>query len=384
MSQSLIRWKLILACALLAAASPAVLAQDGIKWRTNYNDARKEAETKNLPLFIDFVRPNCPPCEKMEQYTFRDPRIIRHLNEKFVPLRINSFDDAKVVELLQINLFPTLVLADADGRNRQDFVGFKEADFMHEQLQRIVARLAPTDAMQKDLTNAQNWEATGEYSRAIGALRMLLTDDTGRPLQKSARALLEKIEKRAADSLTRARELQVKGQLSEAIESLVDTQKQFAGLQASKDALDMIGKLEQANVDLRGGLRTKRVQELLTQAQDFYRTKDYIPCLDRCEIILTNYGDLPEGQKAFKLAGEIKNNPEWLQSATDVMTDRLAGMWLALSDSYLKRGEVSKAEFYLKRVIQAFPGSRLAESAQIRLTQLQATMPRPEVQSAGP
>ena len=58
MSQSLIRSKLILACTLLAAASPAVLAQDAIKWRTNYNDARKEAETKNLPLFIDFVRPN--------------------------------------------------------------------------------------------------------------------------------------------------------------------------------------------------------------------------------------------------------------------------------------------------------------------------------------
>ena len=384
MSLSLIRWKIILACALLAAVSSAVHAQDAVKWRTNYNDARKEAETKNLPLFIDFVRPNCFPCEKMEQYTFRDPRIIRQLNEKFVPLRINGFDDPQVAGLLQINLYPTLVMADPDGRNRQDLVGFKEADILHEQLQRIVARLAPTDAMQKDLQNAQNWESTGDYARAIGALRMILTDDTGRPIQKNARTLLEKIEKRGSDSLARARELQVKGQLSEAIESLAETQKQFVGLQASKEALEMIGKLEQANVELRGTQRTKRVQELLTQAHDFYKSKDYIPCLDRCEIILTNYGDLPEGQKAFMLAAEIKNNPEWLQNAADVMTDRLGGMWLALADSYLKRGEVRKTEFYLKRVVQAFPGSRVAESAQIRLTQLQATMPRPETQSAGP
>ena len=156
-------------------------------------------------------------------------------------------------------------------------------------------------------------------------------------------------------------------------------------MQASKNASDLIAKLAQGNAQLKIDLRAKRVRELLTQAHDFYKSKDYIPCLDRCEVILGNYGDLPEGQQAFALAAEIKNNPEWLQNAADVMTDRLGGMWLALADSYLKRGEVRKTEFYLKRVIQAFPGSRLAESAQVRLTQLQGANPtRTEVQSAGP
>src|SRR5262249_59770315 len=108
---------------------------------------------------------------------------------------------------------------------------------------------------------------------------------------------------------------------------------------------------------------------------EFYKSKDYIPCLDRCEIILANYGDLPEGQQAFALAVEIKNNPQWLQAAADVMTDRLGGMWLALADTYLKRGEVQKAEFYLKRVVQTMPGSRLPGAAPIRLTRLQGTSP---------
>jgi hypothetical protein len=100
---------------------------------------------------------------------------------------------------------------------------------------------------------------------------------------------------------------------------------------------------------------------------------------------LANYGDLPEGRQAFALAAELKNNPQWLQAAADVMSDRLGGLYLALADSYLKRGEVQKAEFYLKRVVQAFPGSRLAESAQVRLTQLQSSSPgRTEPQSAGP
>jgi TolA-binding protein len=66
------------------------------------------------------------------------------------------------------------------------------------------------------------------------------------------------------------------------------------------------------------------------------------------------------------------------------MSDRLGGLYLSLADSLLKRGQPQRAEFYLQRVIQAFPGSRQAESAQIRLTQLQGVQPKREVHSAGP
>ncbi len=123
---------------------------------------------------------------------------------------------------------------------------------------------------------------------------------------------------------------------------------------------------------------------MLAQARDFYQTKDYIPCLDRCELILSGYGDLPESQDASKLAIEIKTNPEWLQGACDTMADRLGAMYLVLADSLLKRGEPQRAEFYLQRIIQAFPGSRHAESAQIRLTQLQSLYPRKSEVQAGP
>jgi tetratricopeptide (TPR) repeat protein len=239
--------------------------------------------------------------------------------------------------------------------------------------------------MQKDFANAQTWEVAGDYARAISTLRNILTEDKGQPVQKNARALLDKIEKRAAECIAHAKELQAKGQLAEALESLNETQRQFSGLQASKDALELIAGIERANVELRTAQRNKRAAELLTQAQEFYKTKDYIPCLDRCELIIANYGDLPEGSRAFALAAQIKNNTEWLQNAADVMVDRLAGVWLALADSYLKHGEAKKAEAYMQKVIQAFPGSRYAESAQIRLTQLQANAPAARKdQRAGP
>jgi len=380
-------WKLMLSCILLAVAASTAQAQEAsVKWRTDYHAARKEAETKKLPLLIDFWRPACPPCEKMELYTFHDARILSALNEKFIPLKINGLEETQLAGHLQINSFPTIILATPDGRIACDpLVGFKEPDVLHEHLQRLIASLTPSDAMKRDFDNALKWEAGGEYARAIAALREILDGEKGRPLQKNAQELLQKIEKRAQTQLARAMELRDNGQAAEALEILTDMLRQYPGLQASKNASDMIGKLKQDNVQLKVAQRTKRALELLTQARDYYKSSDYVPCLDRCEILLANYGDLPEGQQAFALAAEIKNNPVWLQNAADVMTDRLGGLYLALADSYLKRGEVRRAEFYLKRVVQAFPGSRLAESAQIRLNQLQGTTPlRTDVQSAAP
>src|ERR1019366_5753038 len=183
----------------------------------------------------------------------------------------------------------------------------------------------------------------------------------------------------------RAKEFQDKGKNPEALEVLTETMRQFPGLKASADASEMVAKLVQANSQLRVDQRNKRAQELLTQAQDFYKSNDFIPCLDRCEILLSQFGDLPEGRKGFALASEIKNNREWMQNAGDVRTGRLGGMCVVLADSYLKAGEVRRAQDQLRRVIQMFPGSRLAESAQIRLTQLQATVPpSAAVQNARP
>ena len=62
--------------ALVAASSalgqaPA-LAQE-VKWRHDYNAARREAEQKNLPLVVDIGTENCYWCNKLEAITFHDP-----------------------------------------------------------------------------------------------------------------------------------------------------------------------------------------------------------------------------------------------------------------------------------------------------------------------
>jgi tetratricopeptide (TPR) repeat protein len=367
-----------------AQEAPVATVAAEIRWRTDYASAVKEAHEKNLPLAIEIGTVNCYWCKKLDESTFRDAKVIGVMNEKFIPVKLDGEKEPSLVQHLGIVSYPTIVLAAPDKRIIDIMKGFEEAEKFHASLQRVLVGLTPSDWMTRDLQNATKWTAGGDFARAIPALRTLLEDAKAKPLHEKASKLLQEIEQKAAVRLTHAKQLNDKGQLPEAIEALTETMRIFPGLEATKTAASTLAAMVK-NPEAQTEYRVKRARDLLAQAKDFYQGKDYIPCLDRCELLAAGYGDLAESQEANKLASEIKNNPEWLQGACDLMGERLGGLYLSLADSLLKRGDPQRAEYYLQRVIRAFPGSRQAESAQIRLTQVQNLYPRKtDVQSAGP
>jgi tetratricopeptide (TPR) repeat protein len=370
-------WKYVFTCSFLALAAAAVEAQEtpGIRWRTDYNTARKEAEAKKLPMLIDFITEPCGFCHKMDQTTFSDPRVANMINERFIPLKINNKVDEKLARAVNIGLFPTIVLAGPDGLILKSKIGWHPADELHEMMQETLASLAPPDAMQERYRAAKKMEEGGDYVQAISTLRDILADGKGRPIQNDAQELLKNIDRRAELRLAKAKEFQDKGLNTEAHEAYTEIAKEFAGAAASRKALDLRSALDQANKELPVLQRNKRASDLLVQAQGFYTTKDYVLCLDRCDKVLQNYGDLPEGLQAHALAKQIRSNPQWMQNASDALGEQLCGIWLAIADNHLKQGELQRAEYWLRKVMNSFPGTRLAESAQIRLNQLQGTVP---------
>ena len=384
-----IPWKLVLLGAALGTPTLLGLAQENmgirqVNWRSDYSSARKEAQEKGLPLIIDFGTKTCFFCNKLDQTTFRDPKVIGVMNDRFVPLKVDAEVDVQLASSLRISSYPTVVLAGPDGKILGTMVGYKEAGDFHENLQRALATVTSPDWMQRDVQLATKWIQGGDYARAISTLRTIMDDGKGGPAQGTAEKLLKELDQKGAERLAKAKELGDKGQSGEAIEVLTETMRVFPGLQAAKDASEMMALIAQGP-GIRNQQRGKRARELLFQAKDFYKNREYIPCLDRCEVLVGSYGDMAEGQEASQIVSEIKSNVDWLQNATDTMSDRLGGLQLALADALLKKGQPQRAEVYLQRVIQAFPGSRQAESAQIRLGQLQGTPTRKmDIQSAGP
>src|SRR5262245_13135652 len=125
-------WKLVLFCIVLGTSSAPGLAQEmsliqQVNWRVDYPSARREAEAKGLPLVIDFGTKTCRCCVLLDQTTFRDPRVIGIMNERFSPLKVDAEVDVHLANHLRISSYPTVVMAAPDGKILDTVVGYKEA-----------------------------------------------------------------------------------------------------------------------------------------------------------------------------------------------------------------------------------------------------------------
>ncbi len=354
-------------------ALPSLAAAEEVQWRSDYNTARKEAEKKGLPLVLDFGTENCFYCRKLDETTFRDPEVIRTMNEKFVPLKIDADREPTLTQALRIHLYPTLVLAGPDGKILGTMEGYQDAARFHENLQRALAAVTNPDWMLRDLQEATKAAQKGDYARAIGLLRTVQEDGKKRPVQIRAAKLLAELEQQAASRLAQARQLQDRGQATEAAEALASLVRDFAGTQTAREAGDLLSTLGRST-QLVGRQRAQRAAELLAQAQEDRKLQQFLSCLDRCELLVSKYGDLPEASQAVQIAAEIKDNPQWMQAVCDSLGDRLSGLYLAQAETWVRRGQPQQAVLCLERLIQCFPGSRQAEVAQNRLTQLRGAI----------
>ena len=362
---------LLLVCCLGTAGRG--LAQE-IEWRADYPAALREAKEKNRPLMIDFGTENCFWCKKLDALVFHEPAIAGLLNERFIPLRIDAEKEARLAADLHIESYPTVVLANADRQILDVQVGFLEAPGFQEKLQRVLAAVSSPEWMTRDYEAAGRAIAASDYARAIALLRSIVDDGQQRPVQVKARQLLQDLEQQAAGRVAHAKQLVEKGQTTEALETLTELVRVFAGTQAAAEGGRLLTGLGNTQ-ESRNQQRSRRARELLAQAREDYRTQQYLSCLNRCDVLMSGFPELPEGVEAMQLAAEIKNNPEWMRLACDTLSDQLGTLYLSLAETWLKKGQPEQAVICLEKVITALPGTSRAEAAQMRLAQIQGQSP---------
>jgi uncharacterized protein YyaL (SSP411 family) len=358
----------------LVLLPPSVCPAEEVAWRSDYPTARREAVEKGRPLVIDFGTENCFWCKKLDAITFKDPTVVSIMNERFIPLRIDANKDAPLAEALHIQSYPTVVLASAEGKILDMQEGFTDAGNFLEKLKRVVTVASNPEWMVRDYEGAAKAIASSDYARAIALLKSINEDGEKRPIQMKARQLLQDLEQQAAQRLVRAKQLVERGQTTEGMETLTELVRVFAGTQAAANGGQMLTGLGNTQ-ETRVQQRQRRARELLAQAREDYRTQQYLACLNRCDVLIASFPELPEGVEAIQLAGEIKNNPEWMRAACDSLTDQLGVLYLSLAETWLKKGQPEQAALYLERIIQTLPGSRQAEAAQVKLAQIQGQSP---------
>jgi thioredoxin-like negative regulator of GroEL len=364
--------KTVAGCALflfIPHPSSLILAED-VDWRADYNAARKEAAEKNLPIVLDFGFEDCKFCRKLDAVTFRDAEVIKRLNGKFVPLRIDIQKDPSLAEKLGLQMFPTVVFASPEGHILGKVEGYQEPGPFQENLDRVLDLVANPEWMKRDYDAASRAIGASDNARALALLKNVVQDGKDRPVQVKAKQLLQDLEQQAAGRLARARQLADKGETTEAIDTVTELVRVFAGTQAATDGGQMLTSLSR-KPEIKDGQRSRRARELLAEAREDYRTQQYLLCLHRCDVLAATFGDLPEGVEAAQLAGEIKNNPERLRQAAEMAGEQLGGLYLSLAEACLKKGQPQQAMIWLERVVQTLPNTRQADAAQMRLAQLQ-------------
>jgi thioredoxin-related protein len=359
-----------LACVFLALVA-GVARSGGVQWRKDYNEARKEATEKDKPLFLDFGTENCIWCQRLDVDVFRDKDVIAQMNEQFIPLRIDGNRDARLVEALRIQSYPTLVFASPDGRILGTQEGYVDVGRFQEQLRRAAALHAAPEGMTRDYQEAARAIGASDFARAVALLKTVTEDGKDRLVQRKAKGLLKEIEEQAAGRLGRAKQLAEKGEKKDAVVAAAELIRVYPGTSAAKEAAQLLSAWT-GSLDAPGEPRARRAKELLAMAREEYHSKLYLNCMERCETISTHYADLGEGTEAAHLASEIRANPEFMKRACDQLGDRLGVYYLSLAETHLQKGQPRQAITCLEKILHLFPGSRPAEAAQARLSQIQA------------
>lgn len=118
---------------------------------------------------------------------------------------------------------------------------------------------------------------------------------------------------------------------------------------------------------------------LLQEIRADFQSGRLLVCLEKCDLA-KGFASHAEGQEAHRLSSEIRKDPQQMKIVAEQMADRLGAVYLALADAWILKGQPQQAIHYLEKTQEMLAGTCWAESAQIRMTQLQG----PEPKNAGP
>ncbi|MBP3954654.1 thioredoxin family protein [Gemmata sp. G18] len=355
--------------AVAQPARPAAPAQ--VAWRTDYNTARKEAQDKGLPLLVVVGTEDCFYCRKLEAGPLKDPALTPLLASGFVPLKLDARNAPELAKALKVQMYPTTVLAGPDGKIHAFIEGYIETERLAEQMKRTVTAVTTTDWAARDFNEASKALAVSDYPRAVSLLKGISKDAGDKPVGVKAKQILGDVEKVAAGKLAQAKQLEQRGQTQDAMDALADAVRTYAGTQAASDAAaTLAGLTDRPEVLQQRRLRVAR--DMLAVARDDFRAGRLYDCMQKCEQVASAYSELPEAKDATALLTDIRGNPERLAKACDQMNDRTAAMYLALADSWSKKGQDVEAASCLKKVMALCPNTRHADLAQSELTRLQS------------
>ncbi len=103
-------------------------SRPAIDWNHDLAVASALARKTRKPILIDVRQENCSGCDRLDAESFTDERVVREVIERFVPLKLDLFQDREFTREHQVFWTPTILIADHSARVRYSSINFVPAD----------------------------------------------------------------------------------------------------------------------------------------------------------------------------------------------------------------------------------------------------------------
>ena len=97
---------------------------NNLTWYKDINYTVQKAQMNNKTVMIDFYSPSCENCGKLDDITFKDPKVNQKLKESYLLVKINIDKNPDLASQYHIISVPTLVFLNANGEEINRINGY--------------------------------------------------------------------------------------------------------------------------------------------------------------------------------------------------------------------------------------------------------------------
>lgn len=105
------------------STAPSYIAP-AIAWLDSFADAVAVSCKQRHPILIDIYQDDCGGCDKLDDVTFADAGVAQTIADRFVPLKLDLYQDREFTREHQVFWTPTILIADHSGRVRYTSVNY--------------------------------------------------------------------------------------------------------------------------------------------------------------------------------------------------------------------------------------------------------------------
>ena len=98
-------------------------------FKGSLEDVKKEAKKQKKNIFIDCYTVWCGPCKMLDKNVFSNAEFANSLQKEYIPYKLDMEvgEGISFSESYNINRFPTMLVIDANGKEIQRLVGYRDA-----------------------------------------------------------------------------------------------------------------------------------------------------------------------------------------------------------------------------------------------------------------